>query len=216
MNIEIIAEESTRRATLDSFLDLPKLFPDELGIELEVSDKRFALSKESIISLRDLDITKQIPDAVYCGSLLFYNIAQKIDFGESHGRLRLFVVHQNYIWMDQNRGSFPEIVGDHNGKKVYSGTAYARGRYAIIGVPNESCQNNLKVAAHEIAHLLLDLKFPEPQVELKAPNHCEGYIDVRRCLMHTPPDITEKTLKDIALGFCNPCYSKLQNLVHSI
>jgi len=209
MNIEIISEECTSRSTLDKLLDLPNLFPDELEIEMEVSDKRLDLSKENAIPLREFDVRKQIPDAVYCGSFLFYNIAQTIEFGEYNGHLKLFVVHRNYIWLDKKRVSFPETAGDYNGKKVYSGTAFARGRYAIIGVPNESSQNNLRIAAHEIAHLLLDLKYPKPQVKLRAPNHCEGYIDVRRCLMHTPQLIDTFPLSLASETVTGPIFSGL-------
>jgi hypothetical protein len=220
MKVKVIAEFETLRETIDRLVEeTPKLFPDVCSVQMVDSGERYEVKRDKVWNYGEIVTIEesQFLEGMQVGEFFWFNIRPlilKYQPTDSDERI-LIVTHRNHVDLAKEiRYPLLKFVGMTPGGEIsYAGQCDDKYGAVIVGVPNQPHENNTKVAAHEIAHLFLT-PFTGNR-GLKA-DHCENFQEGLRCLMNTPPDVTARTLEEIGLRFCNPCYQKLETAYKSL
>jgi hypothetical protein len=213
MKVNIIAESGTLQEVVDRLIEeTPKVYPKMCSLKLVDSKIRYEIKRDKVWNYGGTVTFEesQYLDGMLAGKMFWFNIRQlilKYKPAVSNEKI-LIVTHRDFVDLAKEiEFPIPKFVGlKPGGETIYAGQCDDKYGAVIVGIPNQVSVNNAKVAAHEIAHLYLD-PFTHKR-GLKA-NHCNNYNDGKRCLMNTPPDVTERTLKEIGMSFCDPCYKQL-------
>ena len=220
MKVKVIVESETLQETVDRLVEeTPGLFPDICSLQMIDSGERYEIKRDKVWNYGDTVTVEeaQFLDGMQAGELFWFNIRPlilKYRPADSDERI-LIVTHRDHIDLAKEiEFPLPKFVGmTPRGEISYAGQCDDEYGAVIVGVPNQPHTNNTKVAAHEIAHLFLDPFTGERGLKV---NHCENYQYDLRCLMNTPPDVTTRTLEDIGMRFCDPCYQKLETAYKSL
>lgn len=219
MKINIIAEPQTTQEIIDKLIEeTPKLFQDSCSIELVDTRERYEIKKSKILHYGETIGIEEIEslDGMQIGKLFLFNVRPLVlkHQPKNPEEKTMVLTHQSYVYMNKELdpiGLIPKFVGKTiTDEEWYSGSCVNNHTAVVVGIPNEPHSNNIKIAAHEIAHLFLDPVFSS-FVNGKQKNHCENTAEGNlKCIMNTPAYVTRRTMKEIGLGFCDPCYKKLK------
>ena len=222
MKISVIAESKTSQGTIDQLVDeVPELFPKELGVELVYSGERYEVKRNDVwyYDKRFFPELEKVDGMQYRGRFWF-NVRPLIKEhrSSSQDEAILMVAHRNFVNLAAEHLSVYSLVGvafgaHHVCKRHYNGRCYDEDKAIVLGIPDEAHSNNVKVGAHEIAHLYLDKVPKSEKRDMSSDDHCMGGWKEKPCLMSPPQTgpfgVTREAMSRINLGFCHPCLHKL-------
>lgn len=233
MKINIVGEVSTDQKIIEALAEtIPKLFPLEANLELVDSGERYMPERENVLNWSDPIYGDKInvyggitdPTGKFWMSLEPIICRYKPCIKDEY---LMIIGHRDFISMDMGTLLLAGLAGDRmlatrqieNGN--YHGMADYRDRWVFLGLPNDDCIGAVKVGAHEIAHLFLD-RIPfwegsslEDHLNGKIPNHCKNYASDKRCLMNPSHPVTQETIQEITLNFCEFHTKRLTEIIRN-
>jgi len=194
---------------------VPKVFEPILQLQLVRTCKYVVVdARKKVYDLVGKPEDYALHDIIEFGDKDHLNVKKCVPDSISPDDIAIVVVHRDYIVLGNDQQHFYKSVGGQELDDIYASSHH--GNLIVVGIPKVAAdvaevarQNGVKLAAHHLGELLLGA--PDSQMIVdQNQNHCNGLVEDGQCVMNLPGR-AGGYLKQVGLGFCDPCVEKLRD-----